>query len=100
MEDKRIKAVKQWPEAQSIQAIQVFLGFANFYRQFIQGFSRIAALITLMLKTSKSTESKTRPSEGEVGVSGDSRAGHCRSGIDDGEVGGNEVEDNEVGKKA
>ena len=35
MEDKRIEAVKQWPEPQSVQDIQVFLGFANFYRRFI-----------------------------------------------------------------
>ena len=59
MEDERIEAVKQWPEPQSVQDIQVFLGFANFYRRFIQGFSRIAAPLTSMLKTSGSTESKT-----------------------------------------
>ena len=35
MEDERIEAVKQWPEPQSVQDIQVFLGFANFYWQFI-----------------------------------------------------------------
>ena len=30
--------------------IQVFLGFANFYRRFIKGFSKIAAPLTSMLK--------------------------------------------------
>ena len=30
----------------------MFIGFANFYRRFIQGFSKIAALLTSMLKTS------------------------------------------------
>ena len=30
----------------------MFIGFANFYRRFIQGFSNIAAQLTLMLKTS------------------------------------------------
>ena len=29
----------------------MFLGFANFYRRFIQGFSKIAAPFTSMLKT-------------------------------------------------
>ena len=33
------------------QDIQVFLGFANFYWRFIQGFSKIAAPLTSMLKT-------------------------------------------------
>ena len=31
MEDERIKAVKSWPEQKSVQDIQVFIGFANFY---------------------------------------------------------------------
>ena len=31
MEDKKIKAVKRWLEFQSVQDIQVILGFANFY---------------------------------------------------------------------
>ena len=59
MEDERIEAVKQWPEPQSVRDIQVFLGFANFYQQFIQRFSRIAIPLTSILKTSGSTESKT-----------------------------------------
>ena len=51
MEAKRIKVVKNWPKPKSVRDIQVFLGFANFYRQFIQGFYRIAAPLTSMLKT-------------------------------------------------
>ncbi len=51
MEEEQIKPVRDWPEPQSVCDIQVFLGFANFYRQFIQGFSRLAASLTSMLKT-------------------------------------------------
>ena len=51
MEAKRIDIVKEWPEPKSVQDIHVFLGFTNFYRQFIQGFSRIATPLTSMLKT-------------------------------------------------
>ena len=103
MEDKRIEAVKQWPEFQSVQDIQVFLGFANFYQRFIQGFSRIAVPLTSILKTLGSTESKIRPSEGGVGVGG-SRAGRGGSKLDrsklcDNEVDGGEIEDNKVGEK-
>ncbi len=43
MEEEKIEAVKTWPEPQSVRDIQVFLGFANFYRRFIRNFSRIAA---------------------------------------------------------
>ncbi len=49
MEKKRIKAVKTWPKPKSVRDIQMFLGFANFYRRFIRNFSRIAAPFTSML---------------------------------------------------
>ena len=52
MEEKRIDAVKAWIEPKSVQNIQMFIGFANFYWRFIQGFSKIAAPLTSMLKTS------------------------------------------------
>ena len=35
MEDERIKAVRNWSEPKSVRDIQVFIGFANFYQQFI-----------------------------------------------------------------
>ena len=58
MEDERIEAVKNWPEPTSVRDIQVFIGFANFYRRFIRGFSRIAAPLTLLLKQ---LDHQTRP---------------------------------------
>ena len=35
MEVERIEVVKEWPKPKSVQNIQVFLSFANFYWQFI-----------------------------------------------------------------
>ena len=104
MEDKKIEAVKQWPELQSVRDIQVFLRFANFYRRFIQGFSWIATSLNSMLMTSGSTESRTQPGEGGVGV-GNSKVGHGGSKLGNGrridgdEFDGNEVGDDEVGTK-
>ena len=46
MEDEQIEAVKNWPKPTSVRDIQVFIGFANFYQRFIQGFSKIAAPLT------------------------------------------------------
>ena len=67
MEEERINAVKKWPEPQSVRDIQVFIGFANFYRRFIKGFSRIAAPLTAMLKTTgSSVASASRVDDGEV----------------------------------
>ena len=54
-----------------------------------------------MLKTSGSTESKTQLVEGGVEVSDSSRAGRDgkKSGIDDIEVDGKKIRDDEIGKK-
>ena len=51
MEEERFETVNVWPESKSKRDIQVFLRFANFYRRFIQGYSKIAAPRTLMLKS-------------------------------------------------
>ena len=51
IEPERIESIKNWPEPQSIREIQVFIGFANFYRRFIRNFSAIAGPLTSMLKT-------------------------------------------------
>ena len=51
MEEKKIETIKDWPELLSVRDIQVFLNFANFYRRFIKNFSKIAVLLTLMLRT-------------------------------------------------
>ena len=53
MEAERIEVMKDWPEPKSVCDIQVFIGFANFYWRFIQGFSRIAAPLTSILKTTR-----------------------------------------------
>jgi hypothetical protein len=41
MEKDCIATIEEWPMPDSRRDIQVFLGFANFYRRFIKSFSRI-----------------------------------------------------------
>ena len=53
MEVSRILTVLKWPEPASVRHIQVFLGYANFYRRFVKGFSREAAPLTHLLKGGK-----------------------------------------------
>lgn len=52
MKSKHINSIKNWLEPQSIREIQVFIGFANFYRRFIRNFNAIIGPLILMLKTS------------------------------------------------
>jgi len=42
MEQEKIKAVKEWKTPTKVKYVESFLGFANFYRRFIQNFSHIA----------------------------------------------------------
>ena len=50
MEPSQVSTIAQWLEPTTFKEIQVFLGFANFYRRFIMGFSRIVGGLTDMLK--------------------------------------------------
>ena len=54
MEAEKIEVIKDWLKPKSVYNIQIFLGFANFYWQFIQDFKRIAALFIAALKTIRS----------------------------------------------
>ena len=53
MDPERIRAVEEWLPLQDVHQLQVFLGFANFFRRFIKNYSRIAALLLNLLKTGK-----------------------------------------------
>jgi hypothetical protein len=46
MDTSRVDTITEWPEPTSFQDLQVFLGFANFYRRFIEGYSRVAQPLT------------------------------------------------------
>lgn len=50
MESDRIEAIKSWPEPRNVKDIQVFIGFANFYRRFIEGFNKKTAPLTSLIK--------------------------------------------------
>lgn len=52
MDQSKVQAVVEWPAPQSVKELQWFLGFANFYRCFIQNFSTVAASLTSLLRGS------------------------------------------------
>jgi len=53
MDTARTNAISIWPTPTNLKAVQEFLGFANFYRRFIVGFSDI--VIPLIRLTRKDT---------------------------------------------
>jgi hypothetical protein len=50
MDDNKVKSIMEWKSPRTVKDIQSFLGFANFYRRFIKGFSKIVSPITQLLK--------------------------------------------------
>ncbi|KAL0162334.1 hypothetical protein M9458_041730, partial [Cirrhinus mrigala] len=55
MDPKKITAVQDWPIPTTVKELQRFLGFANFYRRFIKGYSQITSALTSLLKGAKKT---------------------------------------------
>ncbi|KAI8402590.1 hypothetical protein FOFC_17905 [Fusarium oxysporum] len=53
MEQKKISAVAEWKVPTNVKETQAFLGFANYYRRFIKGFSKIAIPLTELTKKGK-----------------------------------------------
>ena len=50
MDPVKVKAIVEWPTPSTVKDVQSFLGFANFYRRFIFGFSRLSAPLTGLTK--------------------------------------------------
>ena len=49
---EKIRAVVEWPQPISRKELQRFLGFSNFYRHFIRGYSRVANPLTRLTSIS------------------------------------------------
>ncbi|KAI2646432.1 Transposon Tf2-6 polyprotein [Labeo rohita] len=50
MDQGKVNAIQEWPQPSSVKELQCFLGFSNFYRRFIKGYSSITAPLTSLLR--------------------------------------------------
>ena len=48
---KKVESILSWKAPRSVNDVQSFIGFGNFYRRFIENFSKICKPITYTLKT-------------------------------------------------
>ena len=56
MEKEKMKGVLEWPTPKCVKEVQKFLGLANYYRQFIEGFASIARPLYDIMKKDKKWE--------------------------------------------
>jgi len=50
MTSTKVEEIRAWSTPEKVVNVQSFMGFANFYRQFIKGFSKIAKPLTDLTK--------------------------------------------------
>jgi hypothetical protein len=53
VDPKKTSAVRTWPKPTTTQELRSFLGLANYFRRFIQGYSTMVAPLTSLLKKEK-----------------------------------------------
>ena len=53
MEEEKVKGVLEWPTPKCVKDVQKFLGLANYYCRFIEGFAAVARLLHDMVKKDK-----------------------------------------------
>jgi len=53
MEKEKVKGVLEWPTPRCVKDMQKFLGLANYYCRFIEGFAMVARLLHDLVKKDK-----------------------------------------------
>jgi len=53
IQKEKVEEVLNWPIPRNIKEVQKFLGLANYYRQFIKDFVKIAALLHVLVRKKK-----------------------------------------------
>jgi len=53
MEEEKVKGILEWPMPKSVKEVQKFLGLANYYRWFIEGFATVARPLHDLVKKDK-----------------------------------------------
>lgn len=50
MDPRKVEAITDWEEPTTVQEVRSFLGLENYYRRFVEGYSKIVAPLTNLLK--------------------------------------------------
>jgi len=50
MQEKKVAGVLEWPRHKMVKEVQKFLGLANYYRQFVKDFAKLAKLLHRLVR--------------------------------------------------
>ena len=50
MDEEKLSGVLEWPVPTKVKQVQAFLGFANFYRRFIENFAKMSKPLSNLTK--------------------------------------------------
>ena len=50
MDEVKVKVITEWPVPKKVKDVQSFLGLVNFYRRFIEQFSKIVTLLSKLIR--------------------------------------------------
>ena len=50
MDPEKLRAIREWEAPRTLKGVRSFLGFANFYRQFIRNYSEVVSPLTALTK--------------------------------------------------
>ena len=56
MDEVKVNAITEWPVPKKVKDVQSFLGLANFYWRFIEGFSKIATPLNKLIRENQPWE--------------------------------------------
>jgi len=62
MDPAKVETVKDWPTPENLKDVRSFLGFANFYRRFIRGYSDVVRPLTELTPDSHGIPKDSKPS--------------------------------------
>ena len=74
----KIEAVAKWPRPRQVAELRSFLGFASYYRRFVEGFAKLAAPLHKLVATLAGTKSR----RGSGQAFSDAWTSHCEESFE------------------
>jgi hypothetical protein len=56
----KVEAIKKWEAPTTVKGVRSFIGFSNFYRGFIENFSKVAAPLMLFIRKNQAWQWKKK----------------------------------------